>query len=96
MSKDGELRRDEWCLEYTEGQEGIGKSGKLFSLKCNQTEFQKWSYKDDLLIHTQSNLCIELASDKKGVLMHVCDRGNVNQIWRWRKREKIVGDGEIL
>jgi hypothetical protein len=96
MSKDSELRRDEWCLDYSEGQAGIGKNDTLFMLTCDRSELQKWSYKDDLLRHIASGLCIELAPDKNGVFMHACDKNNVNQIWRWRRRELIVGDGQIL
>ncbi|KAK6618488.1 putative polypeptide N-acetylgalactosaminyltransferase 9 [Polyplax serrata] len=76
LSKAGEIRRDEACLDYA-GQDVIlypchGSKGNQF-----------WHYNPDtnLIQHGSSKKCLTLASSKQKLLMEDCDEMEPRQKW---------------
>ena len=89
MSKHGEIRRDEHCLDYAGGASSLGERDKIFTYTCHsQGGNQKWTVEDGLIRH-QSGYCIEIDSDKVGIYMQKCDPSNPRQVWKWKKRDKL-------
>ncbi|RNA38256.1 polypeptide N-acetylgalactosaminyltransferase 9 [Brachionus plicatilis] len=87
MSKLGEIRRDEHCYDYSGGRAGLGQKDKIFTYTCHsQGGNQKWSVEDGLIKH-ESGYCIELGTDRVSIFMQECDRNNIRQLWKWKKRE---------
>ena len=87
MSKNWEIRRDEYCLDYAGGVSSLGERGKIVTYPChNQGGNQKWTIDNGLIRH-KSGYCIEISSDKAGIYMEKCDPSNPRQIWKWKKRE---------
>ncbi|XP_067930329.1 polypeptide N-acetylgalactosaminyltransferase 5-like [Watersipora subatra] len=81
MSKKGEIRRDEACLDYD-------GSGKVKTYLCHNLEGnQKWVYKESGLIeHSVSQSCME-GSDAGELVMNICDVNNIRQLWLWPQRK---------
>jgi len=79
LSKDGEIRRDEGCMDYA------GQFVMIYpchSMKGNQ----EWLYgQDNTLRHRNTNLCMELSADGQKVDMKPCT-GVDNQIWYWKRK----------
>ena len=87
MSKNGEIRRDEHCFDYSGGRAQLGQKDKIFTYTCHsQGGNQKWSVEGDQIKHS-SGYCIELAPDKVGIYMAECDLNNKRQLWKWKKRD---------
>jgi polypeptide N-acetylgalactosaminyltransferase len=87
MSKNGEIRRDEHCYDYAGGKSALGQKDKIFTYNCHsQGGNQKWQVVDGQIKH-ESGYCIELGVDKVSVFMQECDKNNVRQLWKWKKRE---------
>ncbi|XP_023709532.1 putative polypeptide N-acetylgalactosaminyltransferase 9 isoform X3 [Cryptotermes secundus] len=79
LSKSGEIRRDETCLDYA-GQEVIlypchGSKGNQF-----------WQYNSDthLIQHGSSKKCLAISSNKQKLLMEECDISNQQQQWKFQ------------
>ena len=89
LSKTGEIRRDEKCLDYSGGTQNIGVKNKIVALNCHgQQGNQNWWMEDDGLIHHDTGYCIEILDDKTSLVMGVCDKHNAHQKWIWKKFEK--------
>jgi hypothetical protein len=87
MSKTGEIRRDEMCLDFDGKDMSRGKKDKVITYECHgEGGNQKWYFENGLIRHN-SGACLELAPDDKRVFMDDCDIRNKNQIWQWRKRD---------
>lgn len=87
MSKNGEIRRDEHCYDYSGGRSALGQKDKIFTYNCHsQGGNQKWYVVDGLIKH-ESGFCIELGVDKVSVFMQECNANNPRQVWKWKKRE---------
>ena len=85
LSKVGELRRDDFCFDYT------GVNEKISIFKCHgQGGNQYWFMDDDGLIHHKKGLCIQLLDDKTSIVMAECNKNNIQQKWLWRKNEKTT------
>jgi polypeptide N-acetylgalactosaminyltransferase len=88
MSKNGEIRRDERCLDYAGGRGSLGVKEKIVAITChNQGGNQKWSYDNGMIKH-ESGFCLEVGEDKVAMYMQECDPANNRQVWKWRKRDK--------
>ncbi|XP_063236763.1 putative polypeptide N-acetylgalactosaminyltransferase 9 isoform X2 [Bacillus rossius redtenbacheri] len=78
LSKSGEIRRDEACLDYA-GQDVI-----LYP--CHGTKGnQFWQYKPEALLiqHGSSKKCLAISEGKQKLLMEECDAGNSRQQWKF-------------
>ncbi|KAI6235811.1 Polypeptide N-acetylgalactosaminyltransferase [Aphelenchoides besseyi] len=79
-SKDGEIRRDESCIDYA------GKDVMIFpchGMKGNQ----EWKYNHDIhqLLHVVSGKCLEMARDGARLLMSSCSTTNAYQHWTFQE-----------
>lgn len=80
LSKDGEIRRDEACLDYA------GKDVILYPCHGSKGN-QLWIYdlENNLIKHGISGKCLEMSSDKEKVLMKECSYDNEYQKWKFQK-----------
>lgn len=79
LSKAGEIRRDETCLDYA-GQDVI-----LYPCHGSKGN-QYWHYNPDthLLQHGSSKKCLAISSNKQKLLMEECDISNQQQQWKFQ------------
>ncbi|CAD5221875.1 unnamed protein product [Bursaphelenchus xylophilus] len=82
-SKDGEIRRDESCIDYA------GKDVIIFpchGMKGNQ----EWKYNHKLhqLLHVVSGKCLEMSRDGAQLLMKACDTSNQYQHWTFQEYDE--------
>ncbi|XP_067930568.1 polypeptide N-acetylgalactosaminyltransferase 5-like [Watersipora subatra] len=82
MSKQGEIRQDEACLDYA-------GSGEVRKFRCHsQGGNQKWFYRESGLIeHSVYQSCME-GSDVGELVMKDCDTSNLHQLWLWPRSNK--------
>ncbi|VDM49078.1 unnamed protein product [Toxocara canis] len=76
LSKDGEIRRDESCIDYA------GAEVMIFpchGMKGNQ----EWRYNHQLhqILHVVSEKCLEMSRDGAKLLINTCDSSNAYQQW---------------
>ncbi|KAI6176609.1 Polypeptide N-acetylgalactosaminyltransferase [Aphelenchoides bicaudatus] len=79
LSKDGEIRRDESCVDYA------GKDVMIFpchGMKGNQE--WKYDHKNRQLLHVVSGKCMEMSRDGSRLLMVQCEQGNAYQNWTFQ------------
>ncbi|XP_043227648.1 putative polypeptide N-acetylgalactosaminyltransferase 9 isoform X1 [Amphibalanus amphitrite] len=76
MSKDGEIRRDEACLDYA------GTNVTLYPCHGSRGN-QFWIYnpKKNFIHHGSSNKCMGVSEDRKYVTMEQCDDNNPRIRW---------------
>ena len=87
LSKNGEIRRDEHCFDYSLGRSGKGQTDKIFTYNCHsQGGNQHWAVTDLGQIKHDSGLCIEMDESRVKIYMQECDASNSRQIWKWKKR----------
>ncbi|KAK5977943.1 Polypeptide N-acetylgalactosaminyltransferase [Trichostrongylus colubriformis] len=93
MSKDGEIRRDETCIDYA------GENVMVFpchGMKGNQ----EWRYNHQTgrLFHVVSQKCMEMTKDGAKLEMKPCDATNKYQQWRFKEYnvEKVKQYGVIV
>ena len=87
MNKEGAIFRDDLCFDYPGGEGQLGQKDKIILWRCNLWKTQKWAFQDGLLKHADSGACIELAQDKRNLIMAKCNQTNTAQLWSWKKRE---------
>ncbi|KAK6746241.1 hypothetical protein RB195_012388 [Necator americanus] len=80
MSKDGEIRRDETCVDYA------GQDVMVFpchGMKGNQ----EWRYNHETgrVFHAVSQKCLEMSRDGARLKMEPCDAANKYQQWRFKE-----------
>lgn len=78
LSKEGEIRRDESCVDYA------GKDVVLYP--CHGTRGnQLWIYDHatGLMRHGSSGKCLEMAAQRDKLSMRTCSRANSNQRWKF-------------
>uniref|UniRef100_F1KZ71 Polypeptide N-acetylgalactosaminyltransferase n=1 Tax=Ascaris suum TaxID=6253 RepID=F1KZ71_ASCSU len=80
LSKDGEIRRDESCIDYA------GANVMIFpchGMKGNQ----EWRYNHKLhqLMHVVSDKCLEMSRDGSKLLVNTCDSSNPYQQWAFQE-----------
>ncbi|CAG5134607.1 unnamed protein product [Candidula unifasciata] len=80
LSKNGEIRRDEGCLDYSGGDDVI-------IYPCHgQKGNQEWQYTEaNALLHVNTQKCAEISVDGKKLLMNKCT-GVDRQIWQWKRK----------
>lgn len=82
-SKDGEIRRDESCIDYA------GKDITIFpchSMRGNQE--WKYDHKIHQLLHVVSGKCMEMSKDGARLLMTQCETGNSYQSWTFQEYDE--------
>lgn len=79
LSKDGEIRRDESCVDYA-GQEVM--IFPCHGMKGNQ----EWEYKHSIkqLLHVVSKKCLEMTKDGSRLEMNACNPDNKYQQWAFK------------
>ena len=89
LSARGEIRRDEYCLDfYNHRNVGINKNSIMFS-KCHGGKGnQNWWIDYDGAIHHESGFCVELHEDKAHIIVANCSKSNDKQKWLWKKYER--------
>jgi polypeptide N-acetylgalactosaminyltransferase len=78
-SKDGEIRRDESCVDFA------GKDVMIFpchGMKGNQE--WKYNHKNHQLLHVVTGKCLEMTKDGARLLMSPCDTENAYQNWTFK------------
>ncbi|CAG5117615.1 unnamed protein product, partial [Candidula unifasciata] len=82
LTKEEQIRRDDYCLSYTI------PNGQFISTRC-QNDKRKWKYsKENLIIFDDTGLCMaEL--NKKAIVMVTCNSSDTSQQWKW-PRESIA------
>ena len=80
LSKQGEIRRDESCLDFA------SKDVILFSCHGGGGN-QNWEYSHDLrqLYHPVSRKCMALSEKKDKLEMEACDDNNDRQRWQFQQ-----------
>lgn len=80
LSKSGEIRRDDGCLDYSGGEDVI-------IYPCHgQKGNQEWQYKEDnKLYHVNTQKCAEVSLDGKKLSMASCT-GIDRQLWQWQRK----------
>ena len=84
-SKQGEIRRDDTCLDYT-GQDVI-----LYP--CHGSKGNQWwlyDTKTQLLKHAVSNKCLKINSDKSKLVMEACDESDDRLKWVVQKYDETL------
>ncbi|CAJ0578510.1 unnamed protein product, partial [Mesorhabditis spiculigera] len=79
-SKDGEIRRDESCIDFA------GAEVMIFpchGMKGNQ----EWKYDNNAskLLHVPTGKCLGMTHDGSQLLMQKCDDGDAYQKWRFKE-----------
>ena len=79
MSKQGEIRRDEACLDFS------SKDVILFSCHGGGGN-QEWEYSHDKmrLHHSVSKKCLAINEKKDKLTMEACDDNNDRQSWKFQ------------
>ena len=79
MSKNGEIRRDEACLDFA------SKDVILFSCHSGGGN-QEWKYNHEIkqLYHPISGKCLTLSEKKDKLLMERCDTNEGRQRWQFQ------------
>jgi hypothetical protein len=96
MSKTGEIRRDEVCLDYSDNKSNRYKNDKIITFKCHGQEGnQKWYFEDGLIRHN-SDYCIEVDPVNRKLFMNECDVQNDHQKWEWKINVKTASKKPML
>uniref|UniRef100_A0A1I8ESN9 Polypeptide N-acetylgalactosaminyltransferase n=1 Tax=Wuchereria bancrofti TaxID=6293 RepID=A0A1I8ESN9_WUCBA len=76
LSKDGEIRRDESCIDYAGADVMVYP---CHGMKGNQ----EWKYLPDesQILHVITSKCLEMSRDGSKLMMNVCDQTNLYQHW---------------
>lgn len=80
LSKGGEIRRDDGCLDYSGGE-------SVIIYPCHsQKGNQEWVYREDnTILHANTQKCMEVSVDGQKLLMRTCS-GIDRQLWQWKKK----------
>ncbi|CAF1268604.1 unnamed protein product [Didymodactylos carnosus] len=91
LSKLGEIRRDDGCLDFSGGLHQAGKDDTIIVYPCHGMKGnQYWVYKEVNLIngqlfHQVSSLCMALSDDNKHIIMDKCDEADSRLTWHWKR-----------
>lgn len=88
FSKNGEIRRDETCLDHSGGE-------AVNIYPCHGSKGnQLWRYDAGThqVVHASSNKCLAVSDSKKDLIMEVCDASSPQQKWDFENYDpsKIV------
>ena len=83
MSKQGEVRRDETCLDYA------GADVILYPCHGGKGN-QYWAYHhhDNTIKHVSTNKCLAISVQKDKLLMEACDTENKRQRWKFQNYDQ--------
>ena len=83
MSKQGEVRRDETCLDYA------GADVILYPCHGGKGN-QYWAYHhhDNTIKHVSTNKCLAISVQKDKLLMEACDTDNQRQRWKFQNYDQ--------
>lgn len=86
FSKNNEIRRDDYCVDYPGGNGGKNKPDQIITYPCHgERGNQEWQYmKNQQIKHTLSGYCIEL-NQKNKLIMNDCDSNSERQKWYWKE-----------
>jgi hypothetical protein len=91
MSKSNEIRREELCFTYAGGMTALGQKDSIQTSKCSTNDQlgvnQKWEMTNEGQLKHESGFCAELSANGIDVCMSKCDKENLRQLWKWKKRE---------
>ncbi|KAI5710720.1 hypothetical protein M8J75_011019 [Diaphorina citri] len=82
MSKHGEIRRDEACLDYA--------GGDVILYPCHGSkgnQYFEYDYKRRLIFHGTSKKCLAISTNKLKLTMQDCDEERSNQRWDFENYE---------
>ena len=84
LTKEGEIRINDFCLDYEGGASHLGVPQQILVIKCHGLGGnQNWSYKNKKIMHL-SGFCIELAkNNNRSVVMNTCNSTSSRQLWEW-------------
>jgi hypothetical protein len=92
LTKSGEVRRDSLCLDYNDESKDPDEKFKIYTRECHSMGGnQKWAYEDRMIRHVESNWCLEMVGNNQSspkIVVEPCNQNNINQLWKWPKREK--------
>jgi polypeptide N-acetylgalactosaminyltransferase len=92
MSKSNEIRREEICFAYAGAMTALGQKDSIQTSKCSNngqlSVNQKWEMTNEGQLKHESGFCIELSANGIDVSMGKCDKENLRQLWKCKKREK--------
>ena len=85
LSKIGEIRRDDLCLDYGGGSKNLRKLEEIVFRKCHgQQGNQNWWMNNDGSLNHDSGFCVELSEEAVDqIYMAECDKNNARQKWIW-------------
>jgi len=89
MSKQGEIRRDEACLDYA------GSDVILYPCHGSKgNQYWVYNHQDSTLRHGSSSRCLTISTKKDKLLMENCNKENERQRWKFQnydptKEEKL-------
>jgi hypothetical protein len=84
--ENGQVKRDDECLEYAGDAEKLGEQRQLVGKECNEeTRDQLWIYDKGQILHN-SGFCLALSEDRRFVYMDECSH-NDSQMWKWHSAE---------
>ncbi|CAF0944565.1 unnamed protein product [Adineta steineri] len=88
LSKLGEIRRDDGCLDFSGGVNDANKDDKVIVYPCHGMKGnQQWQFKENNQIyHPVSSLCMSLSDDNKHIRMSQCDDNNQRFKWSWKRK----------
>ncbi|XP_052797726.1 polypeptide N-acetylgalactosaminyltransferase 5-like isoform X2 [Mya arenaria] len=80
LSKNGEIRRDDGCLDFSGGE-------SVIIYPCHgQKGNQEWNYREDnTVIHVNTNKCMTVSLDGQKLQMEKCT-GIDRQLWTWKRK----------
>lgn len=84
LSPQDEIRKEEYCLDYSGGMAEKDIPDKVIVYRChNGKGNQFWKYLEDQRIEHSSGLCLAINSDKK-LVMTDCKTDDLAQKWTWK------------
>ncbi|XP_055334820.1 polypeptide N-acetylgalactosaminyltransferase 13-like [Paramacrobiotus metropolitanus] len=86
MSKNNELRRDDWCLDEKSDQEPHTLIGHL----CSDEDLRTWTYDGSRIINTKSRGCLTFVpqlNTSASVGIFVCDNSSFQQ-WHFLQQQQ--------
>ncbi|XP_071158483.1 polypeptide N-acetylgalactosaminyltransferase 5-like isoform X2 [Mytilus edulis] len=82
LSKTGEIRRDDGCLDFSGGE-------SIIIYPCHsQKGNQQWEFREDnTIFHSNTQKCMEVSLDGQKLLMKSCT-GIDRQLWQWKRKKQ--------
>lgn len=89
LTKSGQLRREMTCaVVYPSNKKDGEKSGSVLMPACTgPLDNEKWTFKDNLLEHSETGLCLDVDGivSGKDIVARPCDKEKGTQKWEFHK-----------